>query len=109
MTHSEFKAHTSPLFKKLNIMTFYQLYDYFVGLFVYRCLNHLLPEMFWNLFTRNVTSRNVNNVRPSGYTTKISEFSTIFTGPKIWNKLPDNIRLTKSLFSFKHKLKQFLK
>ena len=108
ISHSEYNAHTEPLFRKLKILTFYQLYDYFTGIFIYKSLNGLLPRIFHNIFVPNKTSRNRLDLRPGFCTRKTSEFTIRITGPKIWNKLSKNIKLSKSINSFKYKLKREL-
>ena len=46
--HSEFNAHTKHLFKTLKIMKIYQLYDYFVGIFVFKCINKNPMHIIWS-------------------------------------------------------------
>ena len=72
---------------KHKILNIYQLYEYFVGIFVYKSLNHSLPDMFSNIFVHNKTSRNALDLRPGLCSKKSSEFSIRNTGPKIWDKL----------------------
>jgi hypothetical protein len=57
---SGFNSHTDPLFKKLKVMNIEQLYTYFVAIFVYKSIKHLLPDRFSNYFSKNVTPRNVD-------------------------------------------------
>ncbi len=67
-----------------------------------------ITRYIWNSFTRNMTSSNVNNLWPSSYTHKISEFFIIFTEDTIWDKLPISVKLAKSFLTFKLKFKRFL-
>ena len=105
---SAFNSHTDPIFRKLKVMNIEQLYRYFVGIFVYKSVNQMLSEKCSNYFINNVTSRNIDTLRPAISSSKISEFFVGFTGPHVWNKLPENIRKSKSLNLFKHKIKHLL-
>jgi len=105
---SGFNSHTDPLFRKLKVMNIEQLYRYFVGIFVYKSLNKLLPERFSNYFSKNVTSRNIDTLRPAISSSRVSEFFVGFTGPHVWNTLPESIRKSKSLNLFKLNIKTLL-
>jgi len=61
ISRSEFHSHTAPLFQTYNIMTVYELYIYFVGLFIYKSLNNNIP--YCNVFHRNINQRNSQNLR----------------------------------------------
>ena len=106
ITFSEFNTHTEPLFRKLGIMTFSQLYDYFAGIFVFKSLNNLLPRIFSNVFVHNISSRKALDLRPYFCTRKVCEFSMKFMGPKIWNRLTDKIKSSKSIHSFKFQMRK---
>ena len=47
LTRSEFYAHTEPLFNKLHMMNIFEMHAYFVGIFVFKCVNNVLPDN-WN-------------------------------------------------------------
>lgn len=51
MTFSKFDEHSSPLFKKLNIIKLHDLLSYQIAIFIYRFKNRLLPIVFDNIFT----------------------------------------------------------
>ena len=40
------RTHSQPLFDKLKIMTIYQLYRYYIGVFMYKLYHKLLPCIF---------------------------------------------------------------
>ena len=108
LTFSDYIAHTEELFKKLNMMTVNNLYDYFVGIFVYKSINKKFPGLFCGIFSHNVTERNSVNLRPGLLTLRICEFSVKITGPKIWNALSRQTKSAKSMYSFKKLLKKEL-
>ncbi len=94
------------MFQKLKIMTTSQLYDYFGGIFVFQNPNNLLPERFSKIFVRNITSRLSFDLRPYYCTRKACEFSIRYNGPKIWNTLPNKIKMSKTIKSFKFQMKK---
>ena len=44
LTRSELYAHTEPLFNKLHMMNIFEMHAYFVGIFVFKCANNVLPD-----------------------------------------------------------------
>ena len=108
ITFSDFLAHTTPLFQRTKIMTISQLYNYFAGIHIFKCVNHILPPALWDVFIFTGTVRHPYNLKFKSYSKKGSERSLQFTGPKLWNNLPTELKLTKSLYSFKHNLKKFV-
>ena len=106
ITNSEFHAHTAPLFEKRNIMTIFELYKYFVGLFIFKSLNNHIP--LCTIFYRNINARNSDNLRSVFRKLKICQFSILCSGPKTWNQFPTNVKLANSLYTFKKRLKKFL-
>ena len=105
---SDYTAHTAPLFRKMKIMTTTQLYEYFSGIHIYKCVNHILPKLFWNDFTLSKTKRKPLNLQSKFYSKKICTISIRFSGPKLWNKLPMKIQNAKSISSFKYNLRKYI-
>jgi len=62
MTFSIFDEHTSPLFKKLNIIKLHDLVSYHIAVFVYRFKNRLLPSVFDTFFSK-VSDIHLHNTR----------------------------------------------
>ena len=46
ITFSKFDCHSSPLFKSLQIIKFFDLILFHIAIFVYKCHNNLLPVTF---------------------------------------------------------------
>ena len=63
ITLSKYNAHTKPLFARLSVLTVYQLNDFQVACFVYRCIHNILPSKFRAMFHANnsVYSYNTRN------------------------------------------------
>ena len=108
MTSSEYNSHTGPLFYKLKLMTIKDLYEYSSGIYIYKSVHRLLPTIFWNEFTLSKTNRYPNNLQHIYFSKKICELSVRYSGPKLWNALPDQIKCAKSLNSFKNQLKKYI-
>ncbi len=83
INNSEYYAPTENIFKSLKIMTIYQLYEYFVAIYVYMSTHDKLPKHFPNYFQFNINRRHSDNLRPGYCSRKVCEFSVKFMGPKI--------------------------
>ena len=106
--NADFIAHTEELFKRSKMLNIYQLYKYFVSIFVYKWINRDVPNKFCNYFRRSVTKIFTNNLQYTFHAKKICEFSIKVTGPKLWNNIPMTIRSLNSLNYFKSKIKKYL-
>ena len=53
ISHANWKAHTEPLFKELEIRPIEDINIYIIAQFMFRFNNGLLPEIFDNFFTTN--------------------------------------------------------
>ena len=108
---SDYLAHSTPLFLRLNVLDIFQVSSLHVGKFMYKCQNRLLPSVFLILFQtssqmHNYNARSFTNLRSHKWPTNIKQFTVFFQGPKIWNTLPSSLTFSSSLFSFsKNKLK----
>ena len=124
-------ASSDPLFKKLEILKFRDIYKLHVGKFIFSCLSHLTPPMFWNWFTINT---DVHNYATTSNTTiiqydyfdvgTVSQNLTLHRkackkesygakmvqvlGPVLWNDLPGCIRDSDSIQIFKKSLIKLL-
>jgi len=111
MMFSIFDEHTSPLFKKLNIIKLYDLVSYHIAVFMYRFKNSLLPPVFDTFFSKmnDIHQYNTRSAAKQSYylprvRTNYAKFSIRFQGPKIWNLIDDDIKSV-SFAQFKSNLK----
>ena len=81
--------------------------------FIWKILHHKFPICIEEIFSNN--NINLSNRDPESLKLNLpfkrTSFGTsflLFSGIKTWNSIPPNIRLSKSLFSLKRKLKPFL-
>ena len=111
MTFTSFHEHSSPIFRKLNIII--KLDDLiYIAVFTYRFKNSLLPSAFDAFFSKasEIHPYNTRSAAKQSYyfpkvRTNYGKFNIRFQGPKIWNSIDDKIKAV-SLSQFKSKLKQ---
>ena len=113
ITNSHHQAHTDPLFKKMKLLSVYDINKFVTCTFMYSYNKDILPKFLDNCFTKN-NSRNTHSTRQSkhlhipNYTYKFSRSSIMYAGPLLWNALPQCITCTTTLSSFKSKYKHYL-
>ena len=113
ITNSDYRAHTAPLFSKLEILDIFQVNTLEIAKFMFRFHNDLLPPLFLNLFMTNsqirrYDTRTASNYRVNFCRTNIKKFTILYQGPKIWNCLPVYITSLSSFRIFKNKVLEFL-
>ena len=114
ITFSNFREHTSPLFKKLNVLKFPDIVYVYTALFVHQYSNGKLPEAFDDFFSLIQNQHNCNTRLASRSTyslpparTNYGKFRIRFRGTQIWNEIDESLkRLSKC--AFKRKLKELL-
>jgi len=99
ITFSNFDAHTSPLFAKLNLL---KLQDYIklqTLFFMHQFNTGKLPKIFDSFFVKTFCKHNVNTrfaSRSTFYLPKIrtnyGKFNIRFNGPKLWNELDERFK-----------------
>jgi len=59
ITHSDYYAHTNPLFIRLENLHLHDLYTFLWSIFVFKCLKHLFPSDFLSYYNLiSILSRN---------------------------------------------------
>ena len=99
MTFSKFDEHSSPPFKKLNIIKLIDLIKYHISIFMFKFHNQLLPSVYNSYFTsvENIHSYNSRSTAKKYYylakaRTNYGLFNIRYQGPKIWNMI-ENLEL----------------
>ena len=109
---SDFKAHSSPLFKNLNLLKLPDIIKLYTASFMHQYNKGTLPENFNNFFT-SVRSKHQYSTRlaskstfslPSART-NYGIFSIRFQGPKVWNNIDESLK-SLSYSNFKLKVKE---
>ena len=113
ITSSKFRAETAPLFYKYGILKLLDINKYTVGSFLYQFDNNKLPTIFSGFFARNRETHLYNTRAANDYCLikcklNIRQFTLKYYGAKLWNSVPNDIRLAKSENIFKVKYKKYL-
>ena len=115
ITFNNVIASSAPLFDALQILKLNDIFKLQVTSFVYECLNNLVRIYFREYF---VSIHSVHNIgtRQSKKgdlfalccnTTQYGLRSIHYLGVHIWNSLPNEIRESRSLSTFKKKFEDF--
>lgn len=111
--YADYRAHTKPLFNKLDILNIYDLCRTQILSFVYKSCNKLMPSKYNNYF---ILAKEMHH-----YTTRSSKYGNLYIinackscrvntltsrGPKYWNLLPNSLKLASSFGSFKRSIKK---
>ena len=111
ITFSPPQCHTEDLFKFIKILPFHKLYFSTVCLLVYNELSNMSSVKFGfqDCFSSHCyNTRNRNIMSQSHHRTNYFCQSVLNTGPKFYNLVPNKIKNSFSVFSFKSKLKHWL-
>ena len=106
--------HITPALQALHWLPIRKRIEYKIAMLCYKCIHMLAPKYLCDMISiytprRRLSSSldkyllNVPKVR-----TGFSERAFSYSGPKIWNDLPYDVRASESLNSFKQKLKTHL-
>ena len=115
ITFSDFRAHTSPIFKQLSLLKLCDVVELQTALFMYQYNKGILPDLFTDFFTP-VRSKHQYQTRPACKSTfslpttrtNYRIFNIRFYGSKVWNSIDEPL---KSMTANKFKLnlkKQFI-
>ena len=116
MTFSNLTAHSLPLFSNLKLLEVDDLYKLSISSFVYECHKNLAPSHFADYFTQisAIPSYNTRGAARGDYfivrknTLVYGIRSICFSGAKIWNDIPPEIRDSPSVWNFRKRLKKLL-
>ena len=101
---ADYRSHSRPLFYRLKTLNIHDMVNSKSMVFMYKVCNKLLPANTMSYFKKinsyhNVRMKNCNFKIKFSRTTKKSECISV-KGPKIWNDMPADIKLCKSMFTF---------
>ena len=104
MNNVDYTDHMNPLFFASKTLKFIDQYKHSLGTYIYRN-----PEILGN-FTRNhnYSTRQRNEYLAPFARSRSTQQSVLFNAINNWNTIPDNIKNSISLPSFKYKYKQHL-
>ena len=113
ISNSHYRAHTSPLFVKYNILNVYDMYKLETGVFMYKFSKDSLPGGFKNFFTtrseiHDYHTRYKDHYHQTRNARSFSDHSIRTYGPLLWNSLNNNVRQSYSVKHFKNQYKKNL-
>ena len=73
MVSASFNAYTPPIFKKLYIMTFDNIHNFFVCIFIFKLTKHIHPEIFDLMFVQNINIHNYGTRHAELYCTPLAK------------------------------------
>ena len=115
IVYADYRAHSLPLFHRLNILNIYDLCRMQILTFVFKSTNNLLPSIYINYFTfakelheySTRSSKSCNLYRITAHKSCRANV-LVYRGPKYWNQLSLSVKSASSLRIFKRVLKQQL-
>jgi len=102
---ANYNSHTDPLFAKLKILKFDDLFEINVCQFIFKFLQNKLPDTFSQMF-EPLNSVRVNKLLIQRPKIKFLESLPTACYPKIWNCQPNSIRSSNSVKEMKNKMKK---
>jgi hypothetical protein len=114
MTNSSYNAHTNPIFKQHQILTYDLLVQQGQLLFMHAIEYNYAPTSFTDTWTKNrdrepnIILRNANNYVMPQPRTETFQKTTLYALPAIWNDLLPFIKLQENKLTFRWALKAHL-
>ena len=110
MFHLKTRDSTQTYFRDFNILNIQQMVIYFTAIFVHKCLfgQNCLSSNYTYMDHHHSTRNNHNHLISPRFNTSHAQQSVLYTGCKIWNSLPRDIRDSQSIFVLKRRLKTHL-
>ena len=109
------KTYNSKLYKTYFTLPLKLLHNFQILLFIQKYVHHRseLPAVFSTYFEENLllhcrdTRQKTTSTRML-CSLKLEKKTVKYRGSKLWNNLPDDLKNTTSLLSFKYRLKSYL-
>ena len=116
VTFSDYRYHSEPIFKLLNLLKFSDLISLSLLKFVFRWKNKLLPACFSNYYDflsdthshQTRQSSNDNIFLTHKRSDQFGKRSIKYSGALLWNLVPYEIKSSSSLSIFSKKIKQYM-
>ena len=106
--------HITPILKELHWLPIEQRIEYKIILLTFKAIQGAAPQYICDLLKPHPTPRTLRSSEanllaiPSTRTITYGDRAFSAAAPKLWNKLPDDLRDFNELDAFKRKLKTFL-
>ena len=106
------RTSTTDTLRELGWMSFNERCEFHTGVLIYKACNNLAPAYISDILkfssneTYNLRSASHNDITIPRYRTNYAKKSFCYTGAKVWNNIPIEIRNANSLSSFKTRYKK---
>ena len=106
ISNSPWNCHTTPIFKKFNILPLYCINNVQVSCFMYRATQFMLPNYFCAMFKSNAevhmyNTRQKSNLHLNSCRLNLKKFTVCVCGSLLWNSIPVDIRILPTINIFK--------
>ena len=113
ITKSEYLAHTKPLFKSSKLLNVNQMFDFKCAQFIFKIMNtehypNYKLKLLQNEVNHNYNTRNRALLRPPFERLERFMHSFFNNGIRVWNILTDFVKDSKTIRTFKMKMKNWL-
>ena len=114
MTFSRFNSHSNPLFHKLNLLKFEDIFKFRVAMLTYDTIKNNTNKFNTNILqldsihNHNTRSKSNNNCYIPQVRTRLGASSLNYKSPIIWNQVPIEIKNCLSLNIFKSNYRTYL-
>ena len=111
ITSSGYRTNTESLYQNIKVLKVPEIYDYAIGVFVYKLYHGLMPSIFQCMFAVNSATHDYGTRQKDHYKVpkvklEVVKNSVRYRGVIIWNMILQNIDIATSLQSFKFHLRQ---
>ena len=112
IVHSGFKSTFEGLLRKGNSFSIHERNIQSLAIEIYKFLNGLSPSFLNNVFHKSISnSYDLQNHKElysrSPKTVRYGTETVSYIAPKIWSKVPETIKISSSLESFKTKIRKW--
>ncbi|XP_068561742.1 LOW QUALITY PROTEIN: uncharacterized protein [Cebidichthys violaceus] len=115
LSHSRTRDHITPVLQNLHWLSIQQIIHFKILLITYKALHNLAPPYLSDLLHRHTPNRNLRSADANLFTPPtLSKHQTwgdrafSIAAPSLWNSLPQHLRHSPSLATFKTALKTHL-
>ena len=111
--HAPYNAYTHDIFQQLRILKFQDIYNLYLGKYMFQQMNNLLPEPLLHKYNL-CGDVHMHNTRQSKLLHKQSRRTVLVAnsfmnrGPDYWNVLPEEVRTSLTIKSFNTQHKRHL-
>ena len=111
--HTNRLSHTNSLFLENKILKVHDLFNFFLGCFMFQLNSNDLPHAITSIFQKNQQLHNYPTRQSSFFhlhklRTLLRKKTLIYTGPVYWNALDISLKQLPNLGTFKYHLKRKL-